>query len=477
MSIGSILSIARTAMITHQTAMQVASQNVANAATKGYSRQRAELAASPPEVMPGVSLGMGVDIAAVTRARDALLDTSFRAQSGDAAGYGAARDALQHIEGILGEPSDAGLAASIDAFWSSWGDLAADPTSGAARSVVRQRGDQLAHTLNRFATQLDDLSQTSRERMGSDVRQANSLLSQIAELNPRIVAAESGRSDANDLRDARDRALDQLATLVGARSFERGDGSVGVYVGSRLVLDANAARQLALSNGTPPSITFADSGSTLDEAGGTIGATLAVVSTQVPDVLAKLDALAQGVVDTVNGIHTSAVLFSGTPPVASAAGNFFEVTSSAPAGGDPLKTARGIRLAATLSDGSKVAASGAGAAGPGDNAAARALAALTDTTVAFTTPTGAPTIATTSVGEFYRSIVTDVATASAAAQDSATVHETLAKNNDNQRQSVSGVSTDEELVDVIQHQHAYAAAARMVSVVDEMLQTLVGLGR
>src|SRR5207253_2552708 len=136
----------------------------------------------------------------------------------------------------------------------------------------------------------------------------------------------------------------QLATLLGARSFERGDGSVGVYVGSRLVLDANAAHQLALSNGSPPSITLSDSGSTLDEAGGTIGATLAVVSTNVPDVAAKLDALAQGIIDTVNGIHTSAVLFSGTPPVASVAGNFFEVTSPAPAGGDPLKTARGIRL-------------------------------------------------------------------------------------------------------------------------------------
>src|SRR5262249_55580084 len=123
-----------------------------------------------------------------------------------------------------------------------------------------------------------------------------------------------------------------------------------------------------------------------------------------------------------------------------------------------------------------VAAGGAGATGPGNNDTASAMAALQTGLVSFTNA-GGTSLGTDSMGGFFSGIVGDVATQVKYAQDDSTVQQTLLSNATNQRQSVSGVSTDEELINVIQHQHSYQAAARLVSVVDDMVQTLVDLGR
>jgi len=189
-------------------------------------------------------------------------------------------------------------------------------------------------------------------------------------------------------------------------------------------------------------------------------------STTIPDVMSRLDSLAKGLVEQVNAIHSTGTVFTGTPPVSSAAGNFFDATRL---------TARTIRLDANLTS-ATVASAGAGATGPGNNGAALAIAGLRDGAVAFTTSGGSP-VSTTRFGDFYNETVGLVATATRHAEDEATVQHTLASNADTRRQSVSGVSTDEELIKVIEAQHAYQGAARLVSVVDEMMQTLVDLGR
>jgi len=171
--------------------------------------------------------------------------------------------------------------------------------------------------------------------------------------------------------------------------------------------------------------------------------------------------------------HRTAVVRAAV--VASAAGNFFDVTTPPPSGTDPRLTARGIRLDPTLTS-ATVASAGAGATGPGNNGVALAMAGLRDSAVGFTSAGGSP-ITTARFGDFYNETVGVIATAAQHAEDESTVQHTLASNADTRRQSVSGVSTDEELIKVIEAQHAYQGAARLVSVVDEMMQTLVDLGR
>src|SRR5688572_10617755 len=136
MSIGSILNTAREAMRAHQTAVQIASQNIANAQTEGYSRQRVDLQAALPTVFPYGSVGTGVDIAGITRARDSLLDFAYRSDFSGSRMADTTASALAQIQSVFGEPSDTGLRAALDEFWSAWNDLAGDPTNTSAKAVV-----------------------------------------------------------------------------------------------------------------------------------------------------------------------------------------------------------------------------------------------------------------------------------------------------------------------------------------------------
>jgi flagellar hook-associated protein 1 FlgK len=461
MSIGSILNMARSGMNAQQTAVQVASQNISNATTEGYSKQRVELATALPTVFPYGSVGTGVDIKTISRARDAMLDTTYRTDSSSQSRAETTSAALREIQSVFGEPSDSGLAASLDAFWSAWNDLASDPTNSAAKSVVRSAGDNVASTLNRFARQLDQVDQNNRESMNADVGRLNALSQQVAGFNKQIVTAESNGNTAPDLRDARDRLLDEMSQLTGGQIVERSSGAVAVYVGGRMLVDGATANPIQMNDGQPPTISFAGSAVPLDGIGGSLGAKIDVSANRVPAVLAQLDAIASSLVQNVNAAHNGGKTYSGNPPVGGVAGNFFEVTTPAPAGTDPYLTARGIRLASTLASAADVSASGAAATGPGNNATASTIAALRDSTI----------------GNDFQSLIGSLATSARQADDDAAVQKTLAANASARRESVSGVSTDEELISVIQHQHAYQAAARLVSVVDDMTQTLIDLGR
>lgn len=474
MSIGSILNMARDGLRAQQQAITTASQNIANAQTVGYSRQRVEMAASLPTVFPYGSVGTGVDIVSITRARDTLLDTAYRTDSAAATGAQTRTTALEQMQSVFGEPSDTGLSAALDRFWSAWSDLANDPTNSAAKAVVRTAGANVVSLLNKFATQLDQIDQYNREGMNADVNQANELAKSIADLNVRIVSAESAGHPANDLRDQRDVLLDKLSDVVGGQVVEHSNGGVAYYVGGRMLVDGAVTKPMTMNDDQPPTVTMPDNASPIDGIGGSLGARLQISGKDYPTVMSQLDAIAKTLVEQVNAIHSTGTVYSGSPPVAAPAGNFFDVTTPPPTGTDPRLTARGIRLAPTLTSPDAVAAAGPGDPGPGDNSVASALAALRQTAFTFTAISGT---ATSSINDYFNSSITSLATAVQESQDEAQVQSTLAANAEVRRQSVSGVSTDEELIAVIQYQHAYQAAARLVTVVDEMMQTLVGLGR
>ena len=472
--IGSILSMARTAMSAQQTVLQIASQNMSNADTEGYSRQRVELTEAAATVFTYGSVGTGVKSQGITRARDTVLDTAYRQGAAGASAADAQSTTLSQIQSILGEPSDTGLNAALDKFWGAWSDLSADPTNSAAKSVVKEAGNDVANTLNRYASQLDQLSANNRDRMAVDVGRVNELAAHISKLNDQIVAAESGGQTANDLRDARDKDLDEMSQLVGAQVVEHQNGSVAVYAGGRMLVDGTVLRTLQVDPGDPPKISFGNGSPPIDSLGGSLGAEQTLSTQTLPDIMSRLDSLASSLVQNVNAIHTAGTAYVGNPPTATPAGNFFDVTTPPPSGTDPRLTARGIRLSLTLTT-SGVATASAGATGPGNNDTALALSNLRDSMVSFTNADG--TTQTTKFGDFYSEAVGHVATMTQHAQDDATVQHTLASQADTRRQSVSSVNTDEELIKVIQAQHAYQGAARLVSVVDQMMDTLVNLGR
>ncbi len=474
-SIAGTLSIARSAMQAAQAALQTTSQNIANAGVEGYTVQRVNVAAAHPVNYTYGNVGTGVVVQGITQARDRLLDTQFRAATGSASYQKATNSTLSRVEQVFGEPSSTGLANSLDQFWNSWSDLSTDPTSLAARGVVRQRGNEVAGMLNGFAAQLDSIATGTRTSLALDIGKVNQLATQVAQMAPAIVAAEAGGQSANDLRDARNRLLDQMSSLVNVQVIDRADGAVGVYLGGRTLVDGTSAHQVTMSGTQPIVLTFAGETSALPPVGGRIGAAVTSLDTQIPGVIRDLDTLAGTLVRQTNAIHTTGVTFTAAAPGGTPAGNFFDQDPTITGSADPFQTARGIRVSAAMANVANIAAAGAGATGVGNGDVANRLAALRDTS--FSLPSASGAMVSGSMGAFYRYTVTDVALATSQSASQSQVQDTLVSQADTRRQSVSGVSTDEELVNMIKQQQAYQAAAKLIGVIDEMTQTLINLGK
>jgi flagellar hook-associated protein 1 len=477
-----LLSIARTALLTHQSAMQTISQNIANAETKGYSRQEALLSANTPIAMPYGSVGTGVHVETIIRKRDLLLDDSFRSASSLAGNAEMRSNLMNQVEGVFGEPSDAGMSSTLDAFWSSWSDLASSPSSLSARSVVQQRGRQVAQLFNAYDTQLTQQRTSTIDRLQSTVGTINAIAGQVAELNVQIIASEVAGRTSNDLRDLRDLKLDELASIAGTRVVNHADGGISVLIGNSTLVQGDTATRLTLKLETPnplPATPLTDvniriqlgsSPDALTPLAGVIKSMVDVLNVDIPDARSRLDAMAAQLTTAVNAVHTTGYTFTGASIPGVAAGNFF-----APGTGTNPITAGTIAVnSAILSDPLKIAASG-NANGPTDNSVAQGLAGLrlADNTVSWTSSTGATE--TGSFLSFFRSTVSRIGIEAAAASDSATVYRSLTEQADDRRQSVSGVSTDEELVNMMRVQQSYQAATKMIKMADDMLQTLLSL--
>ncbi len=483
-SIGSLLSVAKSAIAAHQVAMQTVAQNVANAEVEGYSRQRAELVPSLPTRFPGYSVGTGVSIDGVIRMRDQLLDASYRREVGGRESYSMRMDLLAEIEGVLGEPSETGLANTLDQFWNSWNDLANNPGNASAQGVVRQRGQQVAYTLNTYATRLDDLANRTRGRLSGMVSELNTIAQQVASVNRSVTSAEVGGVMSPDLRDTRDRLADQLSKMAGVRVEMQKDGTMGVYLGTMMLVDRGSARQLEVQSGTTLTVGFVGDPDPIMGVSGEIGELMNFLNTDIPAVRSRLDSLARGLVNGVNEYHAAGWTAAGDalggsvwPPALGPTGsrvNFF----------DPAFTGAGtMRLSAEVTANAAVIASGDVQNAPGNNTIALALGALRDDAgmaalqarmgAAFATQVGFTT--GENFNDHYQVTVTNVGVQAADARNQFEVYDTLTTQAENRRQSVAGVSIDEELALMLRHQQAYSAATRLIRVADEMAQALLGM--
>lgn len=477
-----LFNVARSALLTHQTALQTISHNIANAETPGYTRQEAVLAANTPVRLPYGTVGTGVHVDTIIRKRDILLDETFRSASGQAGDAEMRRDLLGQLEGVFGEPTEAGMSTALDKFWGAWSDLASNPGSGSARSVVQQSGRQLAQLFNSYDTQLTEQRTSSIDRLTGTVSQINAYAGQIAELNGRILSAESGGDSANDLRDMRDLALDRLSSIAGTRVVPQADGSVSVLIGNSTLVDGTSARPLSIQYEIPtppPTVTPSDipvrirlgeSPDRLAPLGGELRALVENINTSIPDLRGRLDAMASSLVTQVNTAHAGGFVFTGNTIPGTAAGNFFDAGTVL----NPVRAGT-LRLDTVVAtDAAQIAASG-NANAPTDNGTAMAMAALrtANSTVSFTLPNAV--VETGSFLGFFRNTVTTLGINVRDAADDASIYRTLSDQGEARRQSVSGVSTDEELVNMLRVQQSYTAATKLIQAADEMMKTLLSL--
>lgn len=448
MSLSSLLSIARSALLTHKRAMEITANNVANAQTPGYSRQRLELKQQGAVWTADGLLGRGVTSGAVTRARDQFYDASFRRENGLFSQSSTLRDGLRQIEDAIGEPSSVGLSAAMDRLFHSFSDLSNDPASPAARDLVVRAGDQFATQMNQLDTRVLTAGSDAQARLDAEVKQANELLRQIANLNRDILAA--GGSGAVDLQDQRDVAIDALSQMMTVRVVKHDDGTVTVMGEDANLVDRVIPTQLSMT-GASPALGIVDSGGvSLARIGGSMGGALEIINKVVPDLRTQLDALAENIVTEMNAIHRNGFTATGATYT-----DFFDASQL---------TAGSMQLASPIRLSSNNVAAG-GTARPGDGSIALQLAQLGSA--------GIGGLGGRTFRDYYSGVAAGVGLAVDGASRDADVQQALMDQADQQRNAVSGVSVDEEMVNLISQQQAFGAAAKIVTIADDMMKTIL----
>jgi len=446
------LNTALSGLYASRTGLDVAGQNIANANTEGYSRQRVDLKANGGPPVPALfstsdGIGAGVSVSDVVRLRDAFLENRGRAEHAQDAYLSALDQAYGFMETALAEPSDTALAAQLSEFWAGWHDVANNPGDAAARSQILQRGAVVADGLHAAHDALSSLWTNTRTNLDALAVEANTTAEAVAQLNETIRRTQGAGVAANELVDQRDVHVMRLAELLGTNAIAREDGTVDVYLnGSTLVaghstraLSVTGAQRLIDQTATPVALRWADTG-TATGPGGEVGAGLQLVSTILPGQAGALDDIAARLATTVNTQHRAGYGLDGVNDRP-----FFTGT-----------TATTITVAVTDPD--QVAASGA-AGGTHSGSNADALAALAD--------------ADAGADVAYRSMTVALAVVAQTAARRAEMQKEVAAEVDGVRAAGSGVNLDEEMTNMLSYQRAYEAASRLLTTIDGVLDVLI----
>ena len=453
------LQIGLSGLNTAQIGQDVTGNNIANAGTEGYSVQTVgqvaadQVAASGHTALaPGEGLGTGVAVSSIQRARDQFLDTQVRETTGEQNLQTALRDSLKQVDTAFGEPSNTGLNATIGKFFNSFQDLANNPSDLGIRSTTVQEGSALTNVFQGVQGQLTALSTTLKQHVDSDVQAINDYSKQIAALNVTIKENGGSAQPLNTVLDRRDLLLDKLAGLTNISTQNNSDGTVSVAVGSTALIvgtDAYAVTQSSLT---------AKGDLTTGELAGLTQAQGLVTGYQ-----GQLNTLASSLVSQVNAIHSAGAGLDGTTGL-----NFFSASTgneAATLSVNPTLQLHPEKLAAAA-----LPTPPASAIPPtSDGTNATLLSGLKDQTV--TDP--ASSLYNTTLRGYYQQTVSDAggraASATTAAQGAAASTAQLTQ----QRDSVTGVSTDSEMINMMKYQRAYQAAARFITTSDDMIGTLI----
>jgi len=456
MSTFSGLNTALSALRYNRVAMDVASSNIANVGTEGYTRRSIQGASVGAPEHPAMwsrysGAGDGVQVASIDRMADLLLDIRARREHGNQSYLDIRQSVLERVESGIGEPGDSGVAAAIAEFRAAWHDLANNPGSDAARSAVLGRAASLTDAIRIQARNIDAEAGDQRFRVQADVTEVNTLASDLASTNKAIAVANLNGTDAGVLLDKRDQLAMRLSELTGAVATGRSDGGFDVSVnGVPLVVGQNAGTLNIASgitgsgaaDGSPITYSITDSsGTTAVPAGltGEIGGVTDLLNTTLPAYTAGLDAIAQQLADEMNAQHQAGYDAAGNPGQP-----FFSYT--------PGSAASTISVA--LSSTSQLAASGIPGGGL-DSSNATAMAGASG------------------VADSYQRLINGFGSEVASVTRLAANQQVLTSQVDGSREQLSGVNLDEETVSMLSAQHAYEAASRVMTTLDSVLDTLI----
>lgn len=307
------LQIGRSGLSASQAALAVTGNNIANAATASYSRQTVHMAPTQySEVQPGRYTGTGVTIYDIRRRVDEALNARIRTAISDSESNLVLQQAMSRVEATLNELTDNDISSRLNAFFTAWSDLQDEPTNVAKRQIVIERGGSLASRLRSVRSEFSGIQDDLDAQVRVQVEQVNTLLTQIADLNGRIVSTEAGKiNSASALRDQRDELLQNLSKLINIRTQVTASGALNVYVGSSPAIQDAEARAVGYveredANGKwLAQIVFTDKNQILELQSGRLHGMINARDAQVGTAIGDLDDWTSNLILEVNKLHSS----------------------------------------------------------------------------------------------------------------------------------------------------------------------------
>lgn len=467
------LGMGHRALQAQRQGIEVTGHNLANVNNPDFARQQVEFSPEYATEVDGPT-GVGVSVVNVAQVRDALIDSQLRTEQSITGSLESKISALEFAQASLGQAIDrqefgtdgtaatqgsagtSGIANSITGLFNAFQNVANDPTSLVERRVAIEKASNLAAQFNQFHSRLQSLDQQLDLQIEDDTLKANALLDEIALLNGTITRAESQHPQtANDLRDVRIKKLEELSSLIGYQTSPNDDAGTEIRIGGELVISGeNKIDQLALTRDQDGklSLELQNGGPVPGNVGGRIGGGIEAKDNDIQNLADNIDSLANTLITEVNRVHSTGFSLQGETGK-----DFFEGDSAA-----------SIAVKADLVKNPAAFQGSSDPSATGNNAIALALA---DLSLARHADLGNQTFS-----ERFSETVAQVGQAlqstKANLEDQNAVESLLQQ----QRNSISGVSLDEEMTNLVKFQKAFQASARLISIVDDMLSTVVNLG-
>lgn len=463
MGIGRLFDISVRSMSAYQSAIGVSSQNISNANNADYTRQKVLLASEVTQA----GQGMGVKVQDVVRIRDSMLDTQILKYQSTLSDAEKRSTILQQIESIVAEPSENGLAEYMTAFFSSWDQLSTNPNSVQLRLNVIQKAQNLSERFKENIAGFSDVQAVLQRDAAIKIDSINSQLKELNSISERIYESESRKVNSNDLKDQRDAMIAKLSELANVSVSTNDKGIVLINIGGVYGADQSGANEFELKiiNGQMRMVSKKDSNAIAFLNGGELSAIADLYSNKIPSYKANLEKVANAFINKVNELHQSGnTLVQGG--VSSTNIPFF---GELDAGGKVVNAFIDgeIKINSSILNNPKNIAASDAAGNDGNGTIANKIARLLDTKI--------PELNNQTLLEGYidslNVLGSDKVFSDNKIESSGSVLEQLK----NQKTSYSGVSMDEEMTNVLKYQRSYDAAAKMIKIADEMIQTILQL--
>jgi len=444
------MGTSRIALSAYQTAISTTSKNISNVGNPDYVRRRADLGSL---ISPTSGLAFGEE-GNIERLESGFIQRQLWYKTQFVGRHQTDEMVYSQIETVFNEPTSSGLSSMMGEFWNSWNDLANDPDSNTAKAIVKDKGVLLSNTFNQLAIDLQTMQREVGDDVGDTADKVNTLLNEIKTINETM-----GSGYSYDMADARDAAISKLSKLINISVTENSDHKVNITTGGNTLVPLVSGDFInELEYHVPPfqenyavELSFSEGGPSSAISGGILGSLLEAQESSIPSYLQQVDALAVAISREVNEVHKSGFNLADVTGL-----DFFNPDVSG---------AASMGVHEDIIDDPMLIATSDAASEAGNGNIANTISDLQN-------DYGINGI---KFSDYYNSIISEVGSKVQEASFLRNSQEMVVATLQNHRDSISGVSLDEEMSNLIKYEQAYQAASRMISVADELIQTVLNL--